>query len=246
MSAKSYRALQESMLALGMRSARFTIEKGLLVRDFGECVGGIEFQRSKYNPDEFFVNVGIISKRVDEFFKDEYRNEPWSLRCHLGCRLEDIVPSPLPYCWRTTPTADVAATLAKVILQHAIPFFERFSTDSKLKSGLLRGSRKLKYHLLAGDSELYAAIIAKHKGDAKAFEHLAKQAREQAKKSANEDWVVEQLERLVAGPILPEDTNRATAIEQLKRITGRDFGDDEVAWRAWLREKQSHSGADGE
>ncbi|MEE2887325.1 MAG: hypothetical protein VX951_07820 [Planctomycetota bacterium] len=61
--------------------------------------------------------------------------------------------------------------------------------------------------------------------------------------SVDKDKGLEAVRILVAALDSPEAAVRETAEENLKRLTGKDFGSDSAAWTGWLTE--AHAGSTG-
>ena len=63
----SYSKLLSALLRAGLADVGFTKSDGYLIRDSSECIGGLYFQKSRYEANDFFVEAGVLSKRLDRF-----------------------------------------------------------------------------------------------------------------------------------------------------------------------------------
>jgi len=245
----SYSTLRKALLASGLRDAGFTAGSEYLVRDMGECVGGIEFQKSKYDSAEFYIEAGVLSKRLDRFelrFTSESRSRPYGWeRAQIRMRL-DSGPSDDGYGkWilrSTQPITKLADRMASLLLNDGVHLFNTFGTDEKMRDGLLARKKPHGYSLSRGvewparhAALVYAAILIDDIGPRESLGKTIAMARSAAKTPMERDWVNRYVKEMRKPPLNPEDMSQQEAFERLRELTGQDFGNDYEDWNSWLK-----------
>jgi hypothetical protein len=215
----------------------------------GECVGGIEFHKSKYDSAEFDVDAGVLSKRLDRFerrFSSEDRSKPYEwFRAQIRVRLDSGPSDDGNGKWllrRRQPVANLADRLMPLVLKDGIALFDRFGTDAKMRDALLAPPKRGRFSLSQGAdwpkrhvALVYAAFLFNHIGPQGQFRKTVSKARAAAKTPLDRDQVARYVEEIDKAPVNPEDMSREEAIARLRELTGRDFGNDYAAWSDWLK-----------
>lgn len=244
----TYAALLTGLLKAGLADLGFTKTRGYLIRDMGECVGGVNFQKSKYDDNRFFVEVGVLSKRLDRFnlqFMAENDTHPYHwMRAQFRHRLTSPVADRGDDQWTITPNkpiAELVSRLAPLLKSEAVRIFDALGTDAKMLSALTSDADPCGIRVLRGQewpavptAYVYAAVLA----DAISPEQvgtLKRMAMDSAETPLLREQVIEQLANVGKRPIAPEDMLPEEALAELRELTGQDFGSDYQAWQNWLK-----------
>lgn len=244
----SYAALLTGLLKAGLADLGFTKARGYLVRDMGECVGGVNFQKSKYDDNNFFVEVGVLSKRLDRFdrqFTAENDTHPYHwMRAQFRHRLRSPDADRGDDQWAIKPNkpiADLVNRLAPLLTSEAVRIFDALGTDAKMLSALTSDADPCGIRICRGqewpalsNAYVYAAVLADAISPDQVGE-LKRMAIDSAETALIREQVNEELSMIGKRPTSPEDMLPEEALAELRELTGQDFGSDYQAWQNWLK-----------
>ena len=243
-----YPKLCRQLLANGLGDTGFRVASGYLIREMGECVGGIEFQKSKHDDCQFYVNVGVMSKRIDRFqrrFTAEADSRPFDWqRAQIRHRLhsDDADCHERWHIKRTRPMSLLVDRLATHLLNDAVPFIEAFGTDARMRDALLADDSPHGYKLYRGSdwprrsiALFYAAFLIAEIGPSERFDETLREAQAAVENSIEQDFIDRRIDAIGTPPMNPEDMIPQEALDRLREMTGQDFGDDYEAWQQWLK-----------
>lgn len=244
----TYAALLTSLLKTGLADLGFSKSRGYLVRDMGECVGGVNFQKSKYDANNFFVEVGVLSKRLDRFnlqftTENHLHHYHW-MRAQFRHRLSSPAADRDGDQWTIKPTAPIAELvhrLAPLLKSEAVRIFDALGTDAKMLSALISDADPCGISVCRGQewpelstAYIYAAVLADAISPEQVGE-LKQMAEDAAKTDLSRAQVKEKLANVGKRPTAPEDMLPEEALAELRERTGQDFGSDYQAWQNWLK-----------
>lgn len=252
-----YGQLAQALLLRGLAREGFRQAGRCLIHESRQVEGGFELERKQGKPYTFFVNVGAWSKRLHAFevegtpYKDTFRNFPFRFRSHACEPLEALGPPErqIPKEWTLPPEGDLdelAEALAPLLLEVGLPFLRAHDSDAALLESLQaeRHTRERQSPGLRRLRSVHLAVLHDALGEAEARDRLLGQARDEAAAAgtpADREVIEEAIQRFLdpVRPSLPlHELPPAEALQQLREMTGQDFGDDMEAWAAWLKENR--------
>ena len=245
----TYPKLLTALLKSGLDDLGFYKANGYLIRDMGDCVGGIHFQKSKYYSNQFFIEAGVLSKRIDRHLMrqttaSDKRPYTWQ-RSQFRKRLVSDAADLNDDKWilkSAGPPDELVSRLSPVISREAVRIFDALGTDEKMMAALISDQDPCGYAVCRGQEwpavcdALVMAVVIAHDIAPDAVSRYSEMAVSAASRDSERLAVQGALEQVGQTPIEPSDMMPAEALDELRRMTGQDFGDDYEAWRKWLRD----------
>jgi hypothetical protein len=163
------RASSREAAESGLRAAGFRRQGNHLNRLNGELVHGIHFQASQWGTardGSFTVNLVVTS----EFLYRAWTGEPLPANpatalFPIAQRIGLLMPGRSDYWWRVSAEIDVdsvAAHVATMVVEHALPFFAAFADHDAILACLRNG--RAPNGLLQGQIPLVHAMLAARAG----------------------------------------------------------------------------------